>query len=289
MSITRRQFVAGIMGGMAGTALSLRAWSQGVVPKNRLSACDWSLGAVEPGGLEVAKRIGLDGLEVSAGTPGDTLQIADPAFRQQYKDLIKSTGVVVSSTAMGLLNDAPFATDPRGPAWLDQTIEATKDLGGKVILLAFFGKGSLLEKKSLKMKEVDAVVQRLKDAAPKAQAAGVILGIENTLSAKDNLMILEKVGSDAVRVYYDVGNSTDARYDVPAEIRDLKDRICQIHCKDGGHYLGKGKVDFAPISEAVRAINYQGWFVLETAIPSKDRDADFKTNAAFVRKTFGLA
>ena len=58
---------------------------------------------------------------------------------------MKQTGLVISSFMMGLLNSNPLASDPRGPAWLEQSIDAAKDLGAGVILVAFFGKGSLLD------------------------------------------------------------------------------------------------------------------------------------------------
>ncbi|HPG68318.1 MAG TPA: sugar phosphate isomerase/epimerase family protein [Candidatus Hydrogenedentes bacterium] len=280
MDITRRSFM---MGTAAALLAAKRGYAQEATPALRLSACDWSLGAGGPGGLEIAKAVGLDGLEVSAGSPTDILDIAKEDYRQQYKDGEAKTGVVVSSVAMGFLNNAPLATDPRGPAWLEQTIDATKALDAKVILLAFFGAGDLRKHRELKADCVDVVVERLKDAAPRAAEAGVILGLENTLSAKDNMAIIERVKSDAVRVYYDIGNSTDNGYDVPAEIRMLKDQICQFHFKDGSHFLGEGRVAMDPVVEAIRAIEYKGWIVLETAMPTKDRDADFKKNAAYVR------
>lgn len=290
MYITRREFMTRTAGGAAGLMAAAHwAGAQDAAPKLRIGVCDWSLQAVGPEGLEVAKRIGLDGIEASAGKAEDTLTIADPAYRQKYKELMASTGLPVCSVAMGFLNDAPLASDPRGPAWLDQTIDAAKDLDAKVILLAFFGKGDLRVKDKLKDAEVDVVVQRVKDAASKAKEAGVILGFENTLSAKDNLAILDRVGSDAFQVYYDIGNSTYSGYDVPKEIRDLKGRVCQIHFKDGRNYLGKGKVAMQPAAEAIRDIGYQGWIVLETAIPSGDRDQDFKTNADYVRTLMGIA
>ena len=102
-------------------------------------------------------RPGLDGVEIGVGGPADTLQIADPAVRQQYKDEMKETGLVISSFMMGLLNSNPLASDPRGPAWLEQSIDAAKDLGAEVILVAFFGKGSLLDGDQLKQADVDVV------------------------------------------------------------------------------------------------------------------------------------
>ncbi len=285
--MTRRGFLKGTAAGLVGTAVAskgLAADAGGAAPRVRLSACDWSLGAGGPGGLEVAKRCTLDGLEVSPGGPADRLQIADPAWRAKLKEAAAKTGVAVSSVAMGLLNECPLASDPRGPAWLDQVIEATADLGARAILLAFFGAGDLLAGTELKAKEADVVVGRLKDAAPKAKQAGVILGVESYLSAAQNLDLLRRVGSDSVRVYYDVRNSTDKGYDVPAEIRTLGDRICQFHFKDGEHYLGEGKVKMDGVAASMAAIGYSGWVVLETSCPSKDRDADFTRNAAFARK-----
>lgn len=284
MKITRRQFIAGSAGTIAGTVLFSRL-ADAAPGKIRVGACDWSLGVVSPKQIDVAKDAGLDGLEISAGNPADVLKIADADWRKQYKDKMAATGIVAPSTAMGLLNSAPLATDPRGPAWLDQVINATKDLDAKVILLAFFGKGDLRDEGgNLKPKDVDAVVQRLKDAAPKAKEKGVILGIENTLSAQQNIEILDRVQSEAVLVYYDIRNSTDNGYDVPAEIKFLADRICQIHFKDADHYLGEGEVKMEPVAEAIAAINYGAWIVLETSVPSKDRVADFKKNAGYTRQ-----
>ncbi len=291
MNTTRRQFLGIGAGTLAGISLGARrATAAESKPKLRLSACDWSLRARgDLKAVQVAKAVGLDGLEISTGEPADTLPIASPELRQQYKTALADAGIVASSVAMGLLNQCPLASDPRGPAWLEQTIEATADLGAKVILLAFFGQGDLRTRvKQLKTSDIDTVVGRLKDAAPRAEKAGVILGIENTLSGKDNVAILDRIGSDAVRIYYDIRNSTDNGYDVPAEIRDLKDLICQIHFKDGKDFLGEGKVEMKPVAEAIHAINYEGWIVLETSIPTKDRNADFSRNAAFVRDLMGM-
>jgi sugar phosphate isomerase/epimerase len=286
MWTTRRAFLQALaaVGGIAAAPQLVSAFAMSearAAGQLRLGSCMI--------GLEQAKQVGLDGVEVNVGGAADQLQIADPAVRQKYKDQMKSTGLVISSLMMGLLNSYPLASDPRGPAWLEQSIEAAKDLGAKVILVAFFGKGSLLENGQVKKADVDVVVERLKAAAPKAQAAGVILAIENTLSAQQNAEILDRIGHDSVRVYYDVGNTTNQGYDVPAEIRFLKDRIVIFHFKDNPHYLGEGKVQFPAIATAIRDIGYQGWIVLETVSPAKNPVADATRNAAYVRKLLGMS
>lgn len=294
MKPSRRDFLkSGTLGAVAfGWLGKLSAETRARI---RISACDWSLQvSAQPEGFDVAKEVGLDGLEISCtDEPADKLKIAYPEHRAAYKAAMERTGLAVSSVAMGLLNNYPLASDDRAPAWLEQTIAATADLDAKVILLAFFGTGDLLQKKgllggggALKEKELDVVVERLKAAAPVAERKGIILGLENTLSAEQNLAILDRVQSDAVRVYYDIGNSTYNGYDVPAEIRLLHNRICQIHFKDGGHFLGEGRVDMDGVAKAMNDIAYDGWVVLETSIKNNDRDASFRKNADYVRAMF---
>ncbi len=287
MDTTRRSFLAGaaITLATAGT-VSNTASLASADNSLRLGACDWSLGIDGVNALAVAKEIGLDGVEVSAGGGEDALPISQPELVAAYKAAELETGVKVASVAMGFLNEYPLATDPRGPAWLEQTIAAAAALNAKVILVAFFGNGDLRNGAALKAADVDAVVERINAAAPLAEKAGVILGLENTLSAKDNLAILDRVQSDAVRVYYDICNSTNNGYDVPAEILMLGDRICQIHLKENKCFLGDGKVDMAGVQKSVEAIGYNGWLVLETPILNDDMKDSFAKNAEYARALF---
>jgi L-ribulose-5-phosphate 3-epimerase len=255
----------------------LRAQAQ---PRLRIGSCVI--------GLEQARLAGLDGVEVGVGGAADQLQIADPNVRERYKEQMKKTGLVISSFMMGLFNSHPLASDPRGPAWLEQSIDAAQDLGARVILVAFFGKGSLLEGRNVKTADVDVVVERLKAAAPRAKDKGIILGIENTLSAQQNVEILQRVNNDAVQIYYDVYNTANMGYDVPAEIRFLREKIAIFHFKNGPQYLGEGKLQFDPIRDAMNDINYRGWIVLETSNPSKDGVADARKNAQFIRQLFNM-
>ena len=72
----------------------------------------------------------------------------------------------------------------------------------RIALLAFFSKGDIKDKPQ----EQAEVIRRLKQVAPEAEKAGVILGIESWLNADEHLRILDAVGSPAVQVYYDVAN-----------------------------------------------------------------------------------
>jgi sugar phosphate isomerase/epimerase len=151
------------------------------------------------------------------------------------------------------------------------------------MLLPFFGKGALTTPA-----EMDYVGDALRDLAQQAEAAGVTLGLEDTISAADNVRIMDKAGSKALKVYYDIGNSTGGGFDVPREIEWLgAKRICQFHFKDNPNYLGEGKVKFRESLEAISRIGFQGFANLETDAPSKDVEADMKKNLAYTRKLIG--
>ncbi|MCC6126916.1 MAG: sugar phosphate isomerase/epimerase [Pirellulales bacterium] len=283
MIVSRRTFLQAGAVGLAGAAWPHSLWAaESAAEKSskiHVSAREGSFG----GNFEIAARCHLDGVELGINKPAEKLPIADAAARKKTKEQLQALGLAVSSLSLNLMNNYPMVSEPRAPAWLEQTIEAAKDFGTRGILVPFFGKGEL------KPEHFDELVVRMKAAAPLAAAAGVVLGLENWLSAEQNLKILDRIGSDAVRVYYDVGNSTLKGYDVPAELRRLKGRLCMIHFKDGANYLGEGKVEMPPIAKALKELDYRGWIVLETSCPSKNPEADCKRNATFVRKLLGLA
>ncbi len=234
--------------------------------------------------FESAKRAGMDGLELGVGGPAERLAIADPATRRKYKDAMQATGLATCSFSLDLLNGHPLFSDSQAPAWVEQTIAACKDVGAGGMLVPFFGQAHLLDGKEWKKDALEGLVTRLKALAPKAKDAGVWLGIECSLTAKQYLELLDRVGSEAVKAYYDIGNSTNAGFDVPGDIRALKGRIGMIHFKDGPNYLGEGKVKMEPVAQAIKDIGYKEWIVLETAVPSKDAEADCRRNAEFIRK-----
>jgi sugar phosphate isomerase/epimerase len=247
----------------------------------RLGACDWSIGKMgDPGAFEVAKQIGLDGVMVSLGTVADDMHLRKPEVQQQYKDATAKTGLAVSSLALGELNNIPYKSDPRTVQWVSDSIDVCKVFGVRVVLLAFFSNDDLRDDKA----GVDEVVRRLKAVAPKAEKAGVILGIESWLSADQHLEILERVGSKSVQVYYDVCNSNDRGYDIYKEIRKLGKGICEFHAKENGSLLGQGNVDFHKVRAALDDIDYHGWLQIEGAVPpGKPMLESYQANCKFMR------
>lgn len=287
MKLSRRQWLAGAGSIAAGMTLNRLQAVAGEARQAgmKFSMCDWSIGRSDPSVFDVAREIGLDGVEVSIGYPKDNLQLRRPEVQKAYMEAARRTGLSISSTAMGVLNEVPLMSEPKAALWVADGIEATARLGAKTMLLAFFGKGELKEDAKDDMRRV---TEALIELAPRAEKAGVILGFESYLSAKTLIGIMDEVKSPALQVYYDVYNNAHVKHDPLEEMRLLgRQRICQVHFKDYPMLeKGSGTVDWPAVVKVLREIKYDGWIVLETGSPNKDIVADTKKNLAYAKGLF---
>jgi sugar phosphate isomerase/epimerase len=247
----------------------------------KVGVTDWNLkltGKAEA--VALAKQIGFDGVQVSLGRdPAETLPLGDPIVQQAYLAESKRVGLPLASVCLDVLHRNYLKNDPLGQRWVADSIPIARALGVRVVLLPFFGKGALMA-----TAEMDYVGDALREIAPAAERANVMLGLEDTISARDNVRIMERTKSPAVLTYYDVGNSTVNGFHVVEEIRWLgRDRICEVHLKDNPHFLGEGPIAFPPIIDALADIGFNGWAQLETDSPTKSIEADMSRNLHYIR------
>jgi sugar phosphate isomerase/epimerase len=255
--------------------------------KLTVGVTDWNLKlGANPDALPLAKRIGFDGVQVSFGRRivDGKMPLDDPQTISRYLSLSGEHGIPIDGTCVDRLHDNGLKSDKLAVKWVLDSIRLTSALRASVLLLPFFGKWAIENPD-----ERNAVGDALREVAPEAAKAGVILGMEDTLSAEDNVRIMDRAKSKNVSVYYDVGNSTQAGFDVVKEIRWLgKDRICQFHLKDNPHYLGEGTISFPRVMEAIRDIGFTGAANLETDTHAgSDVEADMRRNLAYIRRTIG--
>lgn len=289
MRINRREFIQSGLTGLASAALlrqqGLAAYAAAKGVKFRVGVPDWNLRqTVKVEAVALAKKIGFDGVQVSIGMAPrgqqiDRLPLADRELQQKYLAESKRLGLPLASLCLDILHQNGLKSDPLGQRWVAESIPIAKAMGVKVILLPFFGKWAIKQRA-----EQERVGDVLKEVAPIAEKAGIILGLENTISARENVQIMECARSPAVLVYYDVGNSTGEGYNIIEEIRWLGNRrICEVHLKDNPHYLGQGKIDFRAVIDALAEIGFDKWAQLECDAPSGSVENDMLTNLKFVR------
>ena len=272
MPLTRRALLA-----LTATATLAKSHSL------KFAVTDWNLKQTgQVAALATAKRIGFAGVQISLGrTPIDGhLPLTNRKTQLDYMSESQKLNFPIVSTCLDILHINYLKNDKLGQQWLREGIAATAALGVEVMLLPFFGKGAIESKD-----EQETVADILAEIGPEAEKSKVILGIENTIGADENIRILERAKSKAVRVFYDTGNSAGKGFDVYREIRTLgSKRICQIHLKDNPHYLGDGPIDFAKVLRSINEAGFKQWAVLETESPSRTIEADMKRNLTFLQR-----
>ncbi|HTE33265.1 MAG TPA: sugar phosphate isomerase/epimerase family protein [Chryseolinea sp.] len=255
--------------------------------KFHISACDWSIGMNSNiKAFEVAKQIGLEGIQVNMGSEKNNMHLRDRSLQQSYLETSRNTGIKISSLAIGELNNVPYKSDPRTEEWVWDSVEVAKNLGVSVILLAFFDNNDLRNDEPGKKE----VIRRLKKVAPRAEKMGIILGIESYLNAAEHLEIIESVGSPSVKAYIDFRNTADAGYDVVKEVKQLgRNNICELHMKENGFLLGKGTLPWERIRDLIYEIGYygDGWMQIEGGMPAKaDIIQSYKQNHQYLKTLF---
>ena len=267
----------------AWMAVSLAPLLRAAAPPLRIGITDWNLKlGANPDAVPLAARLGFDGVQLSFGrkiTDGK-LPVDDPAIIARYRARAAENKIPIDGACVDRLHSDGLKNGGPAIRWVSDSIRLTRALGTQVLLLPFFGVQALKTEA-----ERNYVADALRDLAPEAEIAGVTLGLENENSAEENAQILDRARSNSIKVYYDVGNSTNiGGYDVVKEIRWLgKDRICQIHLKDKPVFLGQVKIQFEPILRAIHDIGFTGYANLETDFRPGSLEEDMRTNLTYVR------
>jgi L-ribulose-5-phosphate 3-epimerase len=285
--MVRRQFIEYLTLLGASSCIDFEYLASLKHKKFKIGACDWSLGQNSTlAAFDVAKSIGLDGVQVNLGTRQDGMHLRNKNTQIQFRDKAKETGIAISSMAIGELNNVPYKSDNQTDAWVFDAIDAAKFFNVEVVLLAFFSKNDLRND----AKGVDTVIQKLKQVMPYAEKNKITLGIESYLTAEEHLDIMDKVGSDNLKVYYDFRNAQDAGNDIYHEINLLGNKnICELHLKENGAFLGKADIDWVKISRALNDIDFHPdkWMQIEGALPPKyDFINGHQQNLTFLKSIF---
>jgi L-ribulose-5-phosphate 3-epimerase len=301
MSMTRRDFVkqatiaSAAMQALAGAQASAQvAAKETVMPLPvRVGMTDWNLGQRgDITKIALAREIGLDGIQVSVQYPTDgTPTLRDSKTQADFRRAALDNGIQICSLAIGSPGKSrlPLHTNPAAAILLVEAVEVAHNLGTNNILLPILGDSHI---DMTNPSQVATFVAMMKEVARYAEKYGVVVSIEDWISAEDNIRLLDAIGSDYVAVYYDAHNivSRAAGKDIYAEPKLLGRRINQIHVKNANMLLSSpgGKLDWPRMAQEFYDIGYRGWYVLETGSPTKDLIADTRANIEYVKKTFRM-
>jgi D-psicose/D-tagatose/L-ribulose 3-epimerase len=177
----------------------------------------------------------------------------------------------------GLAFDADVSSDDlgvvgRGAKLLQESLEVTAGLGGKVLtgaLYSAFGKSV----RPVSDRGRSNAVAVLRDIAREAAPLGVVLGLEvcnryetNVVNtARAALELADDIAADNVMVHLDTYHMNIEEDDLVRPLHDVGDRLGYVHVGDNHRGpLGSGHIDFTGFFHALDDIGYRGPITFES-------------------------
>src|SRR4026209_2171186 len=233
MLMTRRDFVKQASVASAAVPVMTQAQARASLQTKetvnplpvRVGMTGWNLG--QRGDITkvaLAREIGLDGIQVSVQYPtdGKTPTVRDEKTQEAFRRAALDNGIQICSLAIGNPGKSrlPMHTNPAFAILLVEAVEIAHNLGTNNILLPILGDSHI---DMTSQAQVDAFVVMMKEVARYAEKHGVVVGLEDWISAEDNIKLPDAIGSDYVAVYYDAPNivSSVQNNDVYAEPKKL--------------------------------------------------------------------
>lgn len=260
-----------------------------VVNNNRykVSVCDWMmLKRQKVGAMELAKELTADGLELDMGGLGKRVSFDNKFTEKHFQELFISEcnrlGIQFSSIAMSAFYGQSFAKRDNYEQLIDECIATMKALGVKVAFLPMGNQSDLAKEPEL----YPVVLERLKVVAKKAEVAGVVIGIETTLTAKEEAKLIDKINSPAIKSYVNFSSILKRNGDIIKELKTLgKDRIIQIHASntDGFWIENDPALNMPEIKKTLDKMGWSGWLVVERSRDTSDVHNVKKNYGANVR------
>lgn len=237
--------------------------------------------------MELARDAGFDGIELALDEHGPVSMDSTKEDIMKVKDMADEVGIELYSVACGLYwtynyTSANEENVKRAKEITRKQLEVASWLGCDTILVVpgavevVFDAGEVVEYDVAYERALSA----LRELAPVAESLKVAIGVENVwnrflLSPLEMADFIDKVGSDYVGSYFDVGNVLITGY--PEHwIKILNKRIKKVHFKDYRRAAGDlhgfvdilaGEVNWTKVMEQLEKAGYDGWVSAEMLPP----------------------
>ena len=235
---------------------------------------DWPLEQA----VQFAADAGYTGWEVAPFMLADSLDQFDADGRAAYRQKVEDAGLqivglhwLLAKTDGLHLTTMDSEARHRTADYLSDLARLCRDLGGTVMVLGSPQQRNRTEGQSMQQAMANAA-DVLKRVAATLESCGVRIALEplgpqegdflNTAAEARQLQSL--VGSPHVQLHLDVKAMSSEPTAIPTLIRDNADAMIHFHANDPNRQgPGMGEVDFQPIFQALREVNYDGWVSVE--------------------------
>ncbi len=225
-----------------------------------------------------ARELGYTGIEFAPFTMNANAYEITREQRVQTRRQAEQTGLeVVGLHWLLAFTEGYYLTSPeaevrsRTSAYLRELAHLCRDLGGRVMVLGSPQQRNLLPGVS-EEQAMEYAAEVLRAAMPTLEECGVVLALEPLspqegdflLTARAGVQLMQRVDSPHCRLHLDVKAMSSEGQPIADILRENAAYLEHVHANDANRRgPGMGQIDFLPILQALREIDYAGWVSVE--------------------------
>lgn len=244
------------------------------------------------GAITLTAELKADGVEVDMGGLGNRPtfdnQLLIDSVRNQFIQTAKEKKVEIFCLAMTGYYAQSFCGRAEYIRSIEDCIKTMQLMNVKHAFLPLGVQCDIKKNPAIR----DSVIARLRVAGKLAEEAGVIIGIETSLTAKEEVELLKQIGSPAIKIYFNFSNPLKEGRDLISELKILgKERISMIHAtnKDSVWLENDPQIDLYKVKKTLDEIGWSGWLVIERSRDARkpsDTRFNYGANTAYLKKVF---
>lgn len=256
---------------------------------------DWKIDDV----FEFAARLGYDAVELAPFKLSKSVTDIPQSERNRIHSISEKTGVAVAglyvllASPEGLhINHYDSKVRERTKDYLIELVKFCADIGGSVLVF-----GSLKQRQILKpVSYVEAWEYAKKtfvESSQYAQERDVTICLEPLATDSfiatpaEGVKMIEEVNNPSFKLLLDTAHSAAGTIDTPRAIRKYGKYLAHVHVRDDNEsWPGSGGIDWSPIAEALKEIDYQGYISTEIFSLEPDPETTARENINFLKPLF---
>src|SRR5574344_369427 len=208
---------------------------------------------------------------------------------EDFRHVADSLGIKVSSVAMSGFFAQNLITRNNYRDLITDCFRTMYYMNATVAFLPLGGCGTAWQTRGIQR---DSLVNRLHTIGEMALQQGYTVGIRTSVSAKEDIRLLNEVKSEGIKIYYNFQDAADAHRDICKELKQLgAKRIIQIHASntDSVNLREDPDINLPKIKQTLDGMNWKGWLVIERSRDVKrvkEVKYNFSRNVAFLKEIY---
>lgn len=220
---------------------------------------------------EIAKKAGLDGIQLELGSYAWGYPLAQKEVMEGYLEAGERLGIQYPAIVLNDVMEHEFIhgkSTEHGKIAYDQmalAVETAAAMNISKIMVPNFLDNLITEEI-----HIQHTVEALQFIAKEAEKKNIDILTENALPWQRQIQLLKDVGCDNVKIHFDTQNFMfNFHLDQSEQLRGLYPYMDhQLHVKDGVSepgecLLGQGNTDFFAQMELLKQQEFSGWIIIE--------------------------